>query len=198
MGAGPQQRSKQNTGAAPSFAVLVSSAQHGPVVQLGVHAALSRRRPRVQIPSGPLLNSPSSHGGRFGFCSRRKSWHRKDGRIAQLVERTPEKREVTGSTPVPTTGFTSLDVRHVPISSDLFVDEPAPPVEGQREARRCTCCFRRVSSRVFRVDTWLQVESNELRYGLTRSKTSCCSTLQETKCEIVSIPCVWKWKTGRW
>ena len=26
---------------------------HGPVVQLGVHAALSRRRSRVQIPSGP-------------------------------------------------------------------------------------------------------------------------------------------------
>src|ERR1700685_4241000 len=26
----------------------------GPVVQLGVHAALSRRRSRVQIPSGPL------------------------------------------------------------------------------------------------------------------------------------------------
>src|SRR5205823_13715595 len=26
----------------------------GPVLQFGVHAALSRRRPRVQIPSGPL------------------------------------------------------------------------------------------------------------------------------------------------
>jgi hypothetical protein len=26
------------------------------------------------------------------------------GRVAQLVERAPEKREVTGSTPVPTTG----------------------------------------------------------------------------------------------
>jgi hypothetical protein len=45
-------------------------------VQLGVHAALSRRRSRVQIPSG---------------------------RVAQLVERAPEKREVTGSTPVSTT-----------------------------------------------------------------------------------------------
>ena len=29
--------------------------RHGPVVQFGVHAALSRRRPRVQIPSGPLF-----------------------------------------------------------------------------------------------------------------------------------------------
>ena len=31
---------------------------------------------------------------------RRKPW----GRVAQLVERAPEKREVTGSMPVPTTG----------------------------------------------------------------------------------------------
>ncbi len=54
----------------------------GPVVQLGVHAGLSSRRSRVQIPSGP----PVSHG-----------------RVAQLAERAPEKREVTGSTPVPTT-----------------------------------------------------------------------------------------------
>jgi hypothetical protein len=37
---------------------------HGPVVQLGVHAALSRRRSRVQIPSGPLPNSDPLTGGR--------------------------------------------------------------------------------------------------------------------------------------
>lgn len=30
----------------------------GPVVQFGVHAALSRRRPRVQIPSGPQREGP--------------------------------------------------------------------------------------------------------------------------------------------
>jgi hypothetical protein len=68
---------------------------HGPVVQLGVHAALSRRRSRVQIPSGPLPSSDPLQAART----------RLPGRVAQLVERAPEKREVTGSTPVPTTGI---------------------------------------------------------------------------------------------
>jgi hypothetical protein len=70
-----------------------SAQYHGPVVQLGVHAALSRRRSRVQIPSGPPPSSdpPRAVGVRL------------PGRVAQLVERAPEKREVTGSTPVPTT-----------------------------------------------------------------------------------------------
>jgi hypothetical protein len=63
-------------------------------VQLGVHAALSRRRSRVQIPSGPPPGS--------GLALRRPNLV--PGRVAQLVERAPEKREVTGSTPVPTTG----------------------------------------------------------------------------------------------
>jgi hypothetical protein len=56
-------------------------------VQFGVHAGLSSRRSRVQIPSGPPgpLLGPEI------------------GRVAQLAERAPEKREVTGSTPVPTT-----------------------------------------------------------------------------------------------
>ena len=68
-------------------------AVYGPVVQLGVHAALSRRRSRVQIPSGP----PPGPIGQEDDCA----WS--PGRVAQLVERAPEKREVTGSTPVPTT-----------------------------------------------------------------------------------------------
>ena len=63
-------------------------------MQLGVHAALSRRRSRVQIPSGPRPGS--------SVAQRRSSLV--PGRVAQLVERAPEKREVTGSTPVPTTG----------------------------------------------------------------------------------------------
>ena len=66
--------------------------RHGPVVQLGVHAALSRRRSRVQIPSGPPPGSDRS---------RRSSLV--PGRVAQLVERAPEKREVRGSMPRPTT-----------------------------------------------------------------------------------------------
>ncbi len=72
-------------------------------MQLGVHAGLSSRRPRVQIPSGPPTPPPFAGGRRRSLA--RGNGH---GRIAQLVERTPEKREVTGSTPVPTTRFSLL------------------------------------------------------------------------------------------
>ena len=58
-------------------------------MQFGVHAGLSSRRSRVQIPSGPPPRRP------VGSAS--------PGRVAQLAERAPEKCEVTGSTPVPTT-----------------------------------------------------------------------------------------------
>ena len=67
-------------------------------MQPGVHAALSRRRSRVQIPSGPPPDPIGHHDDR--------TWS--PGRVAQLVERAPEKREVTGSTPVPTTGKEQL------------------------------------------------------------------------------------------
>ena len=58
--------------------------------------------------------TPPCQGGGRGFKSRqvrrraltrlRAVGARLPGRVAQLVERAPEKREVTGSTPVPTTG----------------------------------------------------------------------------------------------
>ena len=58
--------------------------------------------------------TPPCQGGGRGFKSRqvrhrvptrlRAGGARLPGRVAQLVERAPEKREVTGSTPVPTTG----------------------------------------------------------------------------------------------
>jgi hypothetical protein len=58
--------------------------------------------------------TPPCQGGGRGFKSRqvrhraptrlRAVGVRLPGRVAQLVERAPEKREVTGSTPVPTTG----------------------------------------------------------------------------------------------
>ena len=80
----------------PPGAVLGCSSPargRGPVVQFGVHAGLSSRRSRVQIPSGPpLSSSPLPSGDR-----------RQHGWVAQLAERAPEKREVTGSTPVPAT-----------------------------------------------------------------------------------------------
>jgi hypothetical protein len=80
----------------------------GPVVKSGVHAGLSSRRSRVQIPSGPqqgplvaelrqvvLLfweTSTSAEGSTNPY-----------GRVAQLAERPPEKRKVPGSTPGTTT-----------------------------------------------------------------------------------------------
>jgi hypothetical protein len=67
---------------------------YGPVVQLGVHAGLSSRRSRVQIPSGPQCGCPTREGGPLTSNS---------GQIAQSVERTPEKREVVGSIPTLTT-----------------------------------------------------------------------------------------------
>ncbi len=67
---------------------------YGPVVQLGVHAGLSSRRSRVQIPSGPQCGCPTRKGGPLTSNS---------GQIAQSVERTPEKREVVGSIPTLTT-----------------------------------------------------------------------------------------------
>ena len=87
----------------------------GPVVQPGVHAGLSSRRSRVQIPSGPLLCRGWCSSAGPGCCgspsgttvSLAAIWsrpgNRASGRVAQLVERAPEKREVTGSMPVPTT-----------------------------------------------------------------------------------------------
>ncbi len=83
-------------------------------MQPGVHAGLSSRRSRVQIPSGPLsfesrvvwsgCRSPSVCGATVPLAA---IWsgpgNRASGRVAQLVERAPEKREVTGSMPVPTT-----------------------------------------------------------------------------------------------
>ena len=66
--------------------------------EAGVHAGLSSRRSRVRVPSGPpsmadrhcLVDQPEQSGGLHG-------------RVAQLAEHTPEKRGVTGSTPVSTT-----------------------------------------------------------------------------------------------
>src|SRR5262249_5363779 len=82
----------------------------GPVVQFGVHAALSRRRPRVQIPSGPRN------------C-RRRNVHAVavPGRVAQLAERAPDKRGGTGSTPVPAT-CSPDEARERALQAFAFVD----------------------------------------------------------------------------
>ena len=69
---------------------------HGPVVQFGVHAGLSSRRPRVQIPSGPPTK-------REAYSRVSHKTLARNGRVAQSVERPPEKRKVPGSIPGPTT-----------------------------------------------------------------------------------------------
>ncbi len=50
------------------------------------------------VPWCSLECTPACQAGGRGFKSRRDR-----GRVAQLAERAPEKREVTGSTPVPAT-----------------------------------------------------------------------------------------------
>ena len=65
--------------------------------------------------------TPPCQGGGRGFKSRQvrhsgiPSWDPERGRVAQLVERAPEKREVTGSTPVPTTRKSQFRALRVPV-----------------------------------------------------------------------------------
>ncbi len=71
----------------------------GPVVKSGVHAGLSSRRSRVQVPSGPLQGRREA-----ALCAERVPvLGARHGRVAQLAEHTPEKRGVRGSTPRSTT-----------------------------------------------------------------------------------------------
>ena len=92
---------------------------NGPVVQFGVHAGLSSRRSRVQIPSGPQ---------RAGTVTSTTP-----GRVAQLAERAPEKREVTGSTPVPTTTkvlVRGVEASHPPVEPSAFRARSVPEGSG--------------------------------------------------------------------
>ena len=87
-------------------------------MQFGVHAGLSSRRSRVQIPSGPRRGSHPAHG-----------------RVAQLVERAPEKREVTGSMPVPTTHLCRPERRPRPIESLRRAATPTPATFASHHPR---------------------------------------------------------------
>jgi len=80
---------------------VVSTRSRG---EAGVHAGLSSRRSRVRVPSGPPLLAVFSVNetvvkATVWFGNSRTA----NGRVAQLAEHTPEKRGVTGSTPVSTT-----------------------------------------------------------------------------------------------
>ena len=68
--------------------------------EVGVHAGLSSRRSRVRVPSGPL---GAAEGRPRCVCGVISVPAHVAGRVAQLAERPPEKRKVTGSTPVSTT-----------------------------------------------------------------------------------------------
>jgi 1-pyrroline-5-carboxylate dehydrogenase len=108
-------------------------------VQPGVHAALSRRRSRVQIPSGPLGVAVNAEVGR----------------VAQLVERAPEKREVTGSTPVSTTEKERVNVdafdgaRTPPTPVNEVVREYAPGSPERFELQQQLASFRAEGPREF-------------------------------------------------
>ena len=81
-------------------------------IPLGVRTKQSSSTGTLVSPQGPvaqLVSAPPCHGGGRGFKSRRgrsvgpadhKVGRSGEGSVAQLVERTTENREVTGSTPV--------------------------------------------------------------------------------------------------
>ena len=73
---------------------------HGGVVKSGVHAGLSSRRSRVQIPSLPPYPERSGHPVRA-------PWLQRTGQVAQMVEHRSEKPGVGGSIP-PLTTISSL------------------------------------------------------------------------------------------
>src|ERR1700733_9648974 len=70
--------------------------------------------------------TPACQAGGRGFKSRQVR-----GRIAQLVERAPEKREVTGSTPVPTTDKDLVAPAAV-VAPSARTDRAAPAIAHRR------------------------------------------------------------------
>ena len=91
--------------------------------------------------------TPPCQGGGRGFKSRQvrhqiptrpcgRSWL--PGRVAQLVERVPEKREVTGSTPVPTTSkdLPIGKLRRERVHTPVIAHDPEPWPKGARGFRR--------------------------------------------------------------
>jgi hypothetical protein len=73
--------------------------------------------------------TPACQAGGRGFKSRQVR-----GRIAQLVERAPEKREVRGSTPRPTTGKLQVTGQEGP-AEIIGVQRRATPVPHEVTAR---------------------------------------------------------------
>ncbi len=131
----------------------------GPVVKSGVHAGLSSRRSRVQVPSGPQRHrcaraQRQRASGRVAQSAERPPEKRKvpdegDGRVAQSAERPPEKRKVPGSTPGSTTrkgqlsgAFRSACARSAQPPSR---ENPARPAAPRPES--ASKSHRRVASR---------------------------------------------------
>ena len=75
-----------------------------------------------------LEGTPACQAGGRGFKSRqdRATTAVTRGRVAQLVERAPEKREVTGSTPVPTTRKMQVVVVTLLVEADTVLVVPDP------------------------------------------------------------------------
>ena len=96
----------------------------GPVVKSGVHAGLSSRRSRVQVPSGPQRHR----------CAKAQR-ERADGRVAQSAERPPEKRKVPGSTP----GSTTSVCPAVGCSARPSAGVSAPIAGNRRYPMECRC-----------------------------------------------------------
>ena len=78
------------------------SSQAGIRVEQSTRRASRVHKPHSMVPWCSLECTPACQAGGRGFKSRRDRTT-EHGRVAQLAERPPEKRKVTGSTPVPTT-----------------------------------------------------------------------------------------------
>ena len=92
----------------------------------------------ILVPWCSLECTPACQAGGRGFKSRRdRGWFTHLGRVAQSAERPPEKRKVTGSTPVPTTR--DMQVRTVVSGTPLGLPKahPAkiPRADPQRSRR---------------------------------------------------------------
>jgi hypothetical protein len=107
--------------------------------EVGVHAGLSSRRSRVRVPSGPLkskdLNRSSARSQTSNLRVGARSFSY--GPVAQSAEHTPEKRGVTGSTPVWTTSSTGRPEASSLWSVAIFGCSSALASDRQYPRSRC-------------------------------------------------------------
>ncbi len=111
-------------------------------VEQSTRRASRVRKPHSMVPWCSLECTPACQAGGRGFKSRRDRTT-EHGRVAQLAERPPEKRKVTGSTPVPTTTHPPTARSEAqPRSGPYPSMEVRPPLLGSRPPWDCDPYWR--------------------------------------------------------